>query len=199
MAEVFSILIVDDSPDHAEVLRDILLPLGGEVGLADSGSSALDMLVKKPFDLMLTDLAMPGMDGITLLKRAHVLYPAMPVIVITCFGDVRSAVRAMQGGAFSYFTKGGAADELLMEVRKAIRYVEANASSGKQHNPQAPHCVFPKRHVEDELSLKEFREQAEAEHIIAVLNKVGGSRSKAAKALGITYRQLYNRLKDIIS
>ncbi len=200
MAQAFSILLVDDSPDHAALMRDILQPLKMVVHLANSGNNALEMLLAQPYDILLTDLAMPGMDGMTLLKKVRVLYPAMPVIVITCYGDVRSAVQAMQAGAFSYFTKGGAADELLKEVRRAFRCIETNALDQVQNTSAKPACCSVSQdHGTRDLSLKEFREQAEAEHIISVLNKVGGSRTKAAKALGITYRQLYNRLKDLMS
>ncbi len=203
MAEACSILIVDDSPEHAELLRDLLESEEMEVALAASGCEALEILAARSFDVLLTDLAMPGMDGIKLLKKVRPLYPKLPVIVITCFGDVRSAVRAMQAGAFSYFCKGSASDELLHEVHKALQYTEEPGLSVQQSTPEA--FVFEQSwpgqktpDAEQCLSLKEVRDQAEAEHIISVLNRVGGNRSKAAKALGITYRQLYNRLKDII-
>ncbi len=201
MAQAYSILIVDDSPEHGKLLRDLLVSSEIDVFLAGSGFEALEKLEARSFDVLLTDLAMPGMDGIKLLKKAKLLYPAMPVIVITCFGDVRSAVRAMQAGAFSYFCKGSASDELLQEVHKAFQCVEDGGASGMKDAARSSALeIGQNAYEEDECrSLKEVRDQAEAEHIISVLNRVGGNRTRAAKALGITYRQLYNRLKDIIS
>ena len=70
MAQAFSILLVDDSPDHAALMRDILQPLKMVVHLANSGNNALEMLLAQPYDILLTDLAMPGMDGMTLLKKS---------------------------------------------------------------------------------------------------------------------------------
>lgn len=191
MTKRYPTLIVDDSRDHAELVRSILAPLELESSIAQSGAEALDMLATRRFALLLTDLAMPGMDGLKLLKKVRERYEGLPVIVITSFGDVRSAVKAMQAGAFSYFTKGGDPDELQAEVKKALRSIET-----KTPPPPSPIPEIPSQ--EPTMSLKQVREKAEAEHIISVLSNVGGSRTKAAEMLGITYRQLYNRLKNLL-
>jgi len=99
------ILIVDDEIDVLVPLRDFLTELGYEVAGYVSAKDALEALKEKDFDLLLTDLVLPEIDGISLLKTVRKLAPYVTCIVITGQGTIESAVEAMKVGAFDYITK----------------------------------------------------------------------------------------------
>ncbi|MBI3393693.1 MAG: sigma-54-dependent Fis family transcriptional regulator [Nitrospirae bacterium] len=118
-----SILLVDDDDSLRRVLGFQLEEAGYDVTAVSSAEAAVEKIGKegRPFDLVLTDLAMAGMDGIELLRRVKGESPGTEVIVITAFGTVESAVSAMKAGAFDYVTKPVSRDELLLTVDKALR------------------------------------------------------------------------------
>jgi two-component system NtrC family response regulator len=89
---------------------------------ADNGIKALEIAKKADIDLILTDMQMPGMDGFSLLKEIKSSKPDLPVIMITAYGEVEKAVRAMQYGAFSYITKPFNNDELVATIQKALEH-----------------------------------------------------------------------------
>ena len=115
------ILIVDDEPDILENCVRILRPCGHQCDTADA-RHALDLLETERPDLLLTDLKMPGIDGMALLQRAHELDPAMPVIVMTGFATIESAVEAVKGGAFDFLPKNFSVEQLRLTVDRALRH-----------------------------------------------------------------------------
>jgi len=117
------ILIVDDEPRFCEVFSMILSDLGAEIATAGSGEDALALLQSGRPDLVLTDMAMPGMDGLTLLAKIKALYSDLPVLMVTAYGSIESAVKAMRAGAFDFVTKPVEEETLLMTVRRALDYV----------------------------------------------------------------------------
>src|SRR5215468_4959160 len=94
------ILIVEDEMVLRQSLSELLVEEGYEVLEAENGKAAYDVLLQRPVDLVLTDVRMPEMDGLTLLAHVQKVAPQTPVIVITAFGTVESAVSAMRSGAF---------------------------------------------------------------------------------------------------
>ncbi len=126
MAAKKQILVVDDEPSIRKVLQALLQREGHEVALAGDGAQALELLGQRPFELMITDLRMPAMDGMELLATCSRLYPGLPVIVITAHGTVDTAVEALKLGAQDYITKPFEQDELRMVVEKALRKEEAS-------------------------------------------------------------------------
>jgi DNA-binding NtrC family response regulator len=115
------ILIVDDDSSIRKVLGFILEESGYEVRSAASGGEALDAIEKERPDLILTDIKMPGMDGIALLKQIRKIDDTIIVIVLTAFGSVETAVEAMKNGAADYLTKPISRDELTLTVEKTLR------------------------------------------------------------------------------
>ena len=103
------------------MLEGILGRAGFEVTAAADGPSALERLEAEPFELLLTDQRMPGIDGLELLERVRKLQPKLPVVLMTAHGTVSTAVEAMKRGAADYLTKPFDRDELLLVVDKAIR------------------------------------------------------------------------------
>jgi len=101
----FHILIVDDELIVRDSLKEWLLDEGFSVDMADSGRAALDLLSQKPFHLMLTDIKMPGMDGVELLTRAKELFPTLPIVMMTAYATVETAVEALKTGAGDYLLK----------------------------------------------------------------------------------------------
>lgn len=114
------ILVVDDETVVKQVVVDFLEMKGFEVVGADNGMEALEKLSEHSVDLVLTDIRMPEMDGIELLKKIKKNYPDTGVIMFTGFADIHAAVDAMKLGAFDYVAKPFNFDELLMNVEKAL-------------------------------------------------------------------------------
>ncbi len=124
------VLVVDDEPGHRQMVRAVLEDDGWKVLEAASGEEALERMAGKNPHAALVDMRMPGMDGLTLLKEMHALKPNLPVVLLTAFGSVGSAVDAMKQGAYDYLTKPADNDELKAVLRKTYEYsrlIEENA------------------------------------------------------------------------
>lgn len=112
------ILVVDDEQDYCNVMKVILSAKGHQTDYALSGADALSLMVRKTYDLVISDLMMTEMDGRQLLNEIKTLYPETEVIMMTAYGSIENAVEAMRDGAYSYVTKGGNPEELVREVGK---------------------------------------------------------------------------------
>lgn len=122
------ILVVDDEPNIRKVLRAHLRRAGYLVEEAEDGRAALRQLHEEAFDLVISDLKMPGLDGMSLLARCRDDFPGLPVILITAHGTVDSAVEAIKLGARDYITKPFDHDELQKVIQQAIRTEERGRS-----------------------------------------------------------------------
>ena len=120
MAEQKIILIVDDEALLRGSLSRILKQAGYKVITAEDGQAALESLRQKQVNLILTDLKMPKMDGLQLLKAAKMLSPEIEVIVMTAFGEVATAVEAMQEDAYSFITKPFKRPVILLPIARAL-------------------------------------------------------------------------------
>src|SRR5258708_23616802 len=99
------VLIVDDEAEMRESMQAMLELEGYEVETAANGEDGISKLGERPFDLVLLDLALPGRNGIDLLPEIRTLDAQLPVIIITAYGTVEDAVRAMQGRAGTFLPK----------------------------------------------------------------------------------------------
>jgi DNA-binding NtrC family response regulator len=117
------VLVVDDDPGIRYTLREILEAEGVEVDEAADGDAALARLEHAHAPLVITDLRMPGLDGLQLLRRLVARSPAPRVVLITAHGSERTAVEAMKAGAWDYFRKPFEVEELLGVVRRALEAV----------------------------------------------------------------------------
>lgn len=115
-------LVVDDEKSSRRNIKDLLSSEGFHVEEADDGLSALEFLKRKSFDVVLLDIRMPKMDGLTALKHMKKLQPQLPVIMFTAFGTSERAIEAMKIGAFDYVTKPFDVEELLAVVHRAVEY-----------------------------------------------------------------------------
>ncbi|WP_421352972.1 sigma-54-dependent transcriptional regulator [Aeromonas sp. 604443] len=116
------ILVVEDDNGLREALVDTLLLGGYECREADSGERALLALSRQPFDMVISDIQMGGMDGLTLLATIRQQYPQVPVLLMTAYANIDGAVRAMREGAIDYLAKPFSPEVLLNQVS---RYVPA--------------------------------------------------------------------------
>jgi len=114
----FLILIVDDEAPQREMIGGFLKKQGFDVVLAASGQEALEVVRRGPVDLVLTDLRMSQMSGVELLAEVKKLNPEIPVVVMTAYGSIESAVSAMKAGAYDYLSKPVDLDDLLHLIRK---------------------------------------------------------------------------------
>lgn len=120
MTDPARILVVDDEQRMRELLHKVLLRAGYEVAQAPCGREALTLTRQQAFDLVLTDIRMPEMDGMALLAALRAETPETTVVMMTAFGTVDSAVEAMKQGAYHYISKPFQLDEVLIVVQRAI-------------------------------------------------------------------------------
>jgi DNA-binding NtrC family response regulator len=116
------VLVVDDEPHQRDILEMILSSEGYEVLAAANVRQALDALARDDFDVVLTDLKMPDMDGIGLLQAIASSRPGLSVVLMTAHGSIDSAVEAMRKGAFDYLTKPLEREPLLIVLRRAAEH-----------------------------------------------------------------------------
>ena len=116
----YKVLIVDDDLEMCALLSDVLKKEGLSVFTTGDSLEASKMIKREEFDLIISDLKMKGLEGLDLLEEAKIALPLTPVIIITAFGTIGSAIQAMKMGAFDYITKPFQMDELKLTVKKAL-------------------------------------------------------------------------------
>jgi two-component system NtrC family response regulator len=115
-----TILIVDDEKNYLVILEALLAPEGYEIVTEVSAMSALRLIKETAFNLVITDMKMPTMDGIELLDEVKKIDPDLPVIIMTAYGTIEMAVEAMKKQAYDYITKPFRNEELKLTVKKAL-------------------------------------------------------------------------------
>jgi len=115
-----TILVVDDERSIRVGLRGLLGKEGYDVSIAESGEEALQLIARQSFDVVLTDLRMPGVDGISLLKQIKDRYPETVVVMMTAYGSEKIAVEAMKSGAHDYLVKPFDNEEVKILVRQVL-------------------------------------------------------------------------------
>lgn len=116
------VLLADDDESLRRVLEFRLRDGGYEVLTAADGLAALDLFTEHDVDCLVTDLRMPGLSGLELLRRASAIRPETPIICITAYGEIEIAIEALRFGAFDFITKPFDRDELNLTIQKALAY-----------------------------------------------------------------------------
>jgi DNA-binding NtrC family response regulator len=114
------VLVVDDEMGFRELCQDLLSDSGYEVAAVENGAVALERLAKEPFQLVLTDINMPVLDGLSFLKSAKLKHPQVEVILMTAFGGLQTALEALRLGAYDYITKPFTREGLLATVGRCL-------------------------------------------------------------------------------
>jgi len=154
------VLIVDDDQICREILADALATLGVEVSLAGDGIEGLEKLAVERFDILITDLNMPRMDGLALLQEAREHYPHILTIIITGYGSLESAIEAIRTGTYDYVQKPFKIEEIQIVTRNAIEKIEMlreknrmleelRSAYRKLHQFEAERESKPVGHLED--------------------------------------------------
>ncbi len=129
------ILIVDDDHGQRSLLESFLRGHGYDTQSAASGEAALQLLSEETFAMMISDVRMPGLSGLETLRRVRQKNSALPVLLVTAFADIRSAVTAMRDGAVNYLAKPIDLDELITSVRLALDPGHEPVAGGDQTPP----------------------------------------------------------------
>jgi two-component system response regulator AtoC len=171
------ILLVDDDAAITTVLGSLLKQEGYGVLTAASGGEALALLDKRPVDAVVTDLRMPGMDGMALLRRVAQAWPEVPVVVLSAHGTVALAVDAMKGGAADFLTKPFDRDEVLFVLRKVLRSAASRPS--REHTSFSPLGGSPvMAEVRDTI-----RRAAASSATVLILGESGTGKEVVARAI----------------
>ena len=120
MEETYKILVIDDDVEMCALLSDVLKGEGWSTVSINDSLEASKILRKEEFDVIITDLKMKGLKGLDLLAEARKMASLTPVIIITAFGTIESAIKAMKMGAYDYVTKPFRTDEIVLTVKKAL-------------------------------------------------------------------------------
>lgn len=123
------ILIVDDEPVIREILTDFLVMEGYQVATAGDGKKALQLLAEQPVQMVITDLQMPKMGGLSLLEAIREAHPEVVTLLMTGYGTVETAISAMKLGAFDYVLKPFKVEEVMHTVRRALEQQRLKAEN----------------------------------------------------------------------
>jgi len=142
-----TVLVVDDDPAHRTMLKTLLGGWGYLIDEADDGSTAIHMVHEQPYDLILMDIRMIKVSGIEALQEIKTINPAIPIIIMTAYSSVETAVAALKSGAYDYLTKPLDFDELRLVIERAMDHRQLReenrllkASLGK-HFDRSQHVV----------------------------------------------------------
>lgn len=177
-------LVADDEPEVLEFLIDVLEADGHEAVAAQDGAQAWDLLESREFDVVVTDLRMAGRDGLALLAHAHARSPGTQVILITAYGSVGTAVRAMRDGAFDYIEKPFSSPEALRLL--ASRALERRQRLAQRERIlQVPGSLPPLSHGDPRMTpvVSALSKVAPTDASVLLLGETGTGKEIAARTL----------------
>src|SRR5262245_12789685 len=117
----YTVVIVEDNPAMRDGILQVVQRMGLQASACDRAETALEQIVKKAPDILITDYRLPGMDGLAFLQAARQQLPEAAIIFITAYGSIELAVQAMQHGAADFIAKPFSMDELTVKLEKIIR------------------------------------------------------------------------------
>ncbi|MCF7741334.1 MAG: response regulator, partial [Candidatus Marinimicrobia bacterium] len=150
--------VIDDEESQRNILNDFLEDLGCEVKSFAKGEECLSTLEEEYADVVVTDYKMPGMDGIKVLKEIKEINPEIQVIIVTAYGTIENAVKAMKIGAWDYITKPIEMEELeikLKRIEERINLVEENKRLKEEMDKLSPETeiVYKSKEMEQVMDL----------------------------------------------
>jgi two-component system, NtrC family, response regulator HydG len=192
-----TVLVVDDKEMMRDSVASSLQRAGFEVATADRAEAAIERIAQRRPDVVITDLKMPGMTGIELLERVREIDEELPVVLMTAFGTIETAVEAMRLGAFDYITKPFEGDELIITVKRAVshgRIVRENAllrleAEGPRSGAPDPagEPTGPARLIGDSGAMRRVRQQVEAvagsQGTVLISGESGSGKEVVARAI----------------
>jgi DNA-binding NtrC family response regulator len=186
------ILVVDDKENMRNLLRDILAP-HHDVALAPDGDAARAELEGADFDVVLTDVRMPVLDGYELVRVVKERWPLTEVVMMTAFASIPAAVEAMRLGAYDYIQKPFDPDDVSLVVTRALarhrERVDARAAAAGQLSQQELAALSYRE------ALASARDRGSREYLVALLKSFGGNVSRAAERAGLERESLHRLLR----
>ncbi|MBI5188077.1 MAG: response regulator [Nitrospirae bacterium] len=191
------ILIVEDEKGMRDVLQILLEGEDYTVMATSGGEDGLSCINNDTFDLVITDIKMPRVDGFEILKKVKEVSPDTLVIMITAFGTTESAIEAMKLGAYDYIHKPFEIDEIRLIVKKAIekkKLREELTMLKKQIKTSEETMSIPE--LQDEgIDLNRIIETIEKNYLLKAIEKTGGVKTEAARLLNLSFRSFRHRLQ----
>ena len=181
--EPIRVLIAEDDEEMLELLERVLGEEGYEILTAGDGHQALSRIEEGQFDLFLSDVRMPGPDGMELLRRAMARRLHQPVILMTAFGSISSAVDAMRAGAYHYLTKPFNLDELLEIVTEAAAQIRQFRSVRSEAGDDAFPIVFRSQAMADLLAMT--KDVAVSSASVLITGGTGTGKELLARAIHV--------------
>ena len=181
-----TILVADDERSMREMLTIVLQRDGYRVLLADRGRAALDLLKQEPVDLLISDIRMPDMSGVDVLREAKEVDPDLIGIMITAFASTESAVEALRLGAHDYLTKPFAVDELKAKVRDAVEHRQLREENAALKKTQV-HAGDFQNFIGESTVIRELKERirrvAPTNSTVLVTGESGTGKELVARAV----------------
>jgi two-component system, NtrC family, response regulator AtoC len=181
-----TLLIVDDEPSSLDFCKEILKSRDFQVEVANSGERALEILENRPVDIVLTDVRMPVMDGMELLKIVKGKYPETDVVVMTGFGSIQAAVEATKLGAYDYITKPFDMEEFRRVFQRLSKLRELSAENKLLKEKLSTHEGFPILVGSSPKIQKIYRlisKAATGRHPVLILGESGTGKELVARAI----------------
>ena len=192
-----TLLVVDDEPQILRAVAGVLQDEGFEVLTALDGETALKMVAAEAPDLVLLDIALPGLDGLealTELKRQH---PLLPVIMVSAYGSVENAVKATRLGAFDFIEKPPNADKILLSVRNALEWARLAEENRRLRQQRAP----VKEIIGESAAISRLREKlalvAPTNAAVLIIGENGTGKELVARALHALSRRSHQPLVEV--
>lgn len=195
------VMVVEDEPRLREMLLHAIPSMGFTCVGARSAEEALRHMDASPADLLVLDLNLPGMDGLTFFEQVRERWPQTQVVILTGFGDLETARQAIRLSVADFLTKPchlGDLEQALDRARKKWASVVARTQpprptlSFTDHEPgEEPE---PAELAEGDVDPNQTLRDIERQHILAALERNAGNRAATAKELGISVRKLYYRI-----
>ena len=188
MTSAIGIMIVDDEKDFAAGLARLLGRRWPDerIRAVHGGAQALDALGKEPFGLVLTDLNMPGMDGVELLTRATAMRPELSVVVLTAYGTVETAVDALKMGAYDFLTKPVEPEALFQVVERGIERSRLLGENARLHDLLA-RSTEPGELLGDSAAIRRLKEGigavAASDYTVLIRGESGTGKELAARTI----------------
>jgi len=192
-----TILVVDDEPQIRETVSGLLQDEGFEVLTAPEGEAALKTVREEIPDLVLLDVALPGKDGLEILKDLKDQYPTLPVIMISAYGSVENAVRATRLGAYDFIEKPPHADKILLSVRNGLEMARLSEENRRLRQQAAPQRAIIGRSE----AIKQVREQlrlvAPTPASVLITGENGTGKELVARALHFFSRRSHRPFVEV--
>jgi two-component system response regulator GlrR len=182
MTHASDVLLVDDDPDLLKLISLRLTSAGYRVRTADSGETALAALAVQRPAAVITDLKMPGIDGLALFDAIHRQHPAMPVIILTAHGTIPEAVSATQRGVFGFLTKPFDSQELLQKVAAAVRLSGGEAEPTPQATGEWRAGIITRSPRMEDL-MRQARLVADSDASVLIFGESGTGKELLARAI----------------